>query len=229
MFLNCEHNHRPLRRILRSAVAAVALLGLTAGGAIAQQSGQAPTAPPQPPVAPAKGAEDQKGTAWIKLCNTDEETKKEQCLVTQELRDGNSGQLLASGSVRLVEGEKTLLIVAVPIGVLLTPGVRLQIDNDKPIIKPYTICFPHACVMRTELDDDFISSMKRGNQLTVSVLNTARKALGFPLTLVGFTKAFEGPPIDPELYKKAQQKLADEIKRRAEEARKKQEQEQKQQ
>jgi invasion protein IalB len=219
MFLNREQKDRPLRQILCSAATAVALLGLAAGGAIAQQSDQ-------PAAGAAKNADEQKGSAWIKLCTTDDKTKKQQCLVTQELRDGNSGELLASGSVRVAEGEKTLLILAVPIGVFLPPGVRIQIDTNKPTIAPYTICFPHACVVRLEIDDDYLSNMKRGSQMTVSVLNAERKALGFPLTLVGFTKAFEGPPVDPELYKQAEQKLTEEIKRRAEEARKKQEQEQ---
>lgn len=221
MFFNREQTGRPLRHIVRAAASAV-LLGLTAGGATAQQPGQAPGVS-------AGGAENAKGTAWIKLCTTDEKTQKEQCLVTQELRDGNSGQLLASGSVRISEGDKTLLILAVPIGVLLPPGVRIQIDGDKPTVAPYTICFPAACVVRLEIDDDFIASMKHGNQMTVSVMNAERQAVGFPLTLIGFTKAYDGPPIDPELYKQAQQKLAEEIKRRAEEARKKQEQEQGQQ
>ncbi|MDP2618744.1 MAG: invasion associated locus B family protein [Hyphomicrobiales bacterium] len=222
MLLNREHSDRPLRHVLCSAATAVAFLGLVAGGAMAQQSDQ-------PAGAPAAGAEEAKGTAWIKLCTTDEETKKEQCLVTQELRDGNSGELLASGSVRIAADQKTLLIFAVPIGVLLPPGVRIQIDNDKPTVAPYTICFPQACVVRMEVDDAFVANMKRGSQMTVSVLNAERKALGFPLTLVGFTKAYDGPPLDPELYKQAQQKLTEEIKRRAEEARQKQEQQQGQQ
>jgi len=222
MLRNREQDDRPLRLILRAIAASAALLGLTAGAAVAQPADQ-------PPQASAGAGEGEKGVAWIKLCTTDEKTKKEQCLVTQELRDGNTGQLLASGSVRIAEGEKILLIFAVPIGVLLPPGARIQIDADKPTVAPYTICFPQACVVRTEIDDTFIANMKRGKDMTVSVMNAERKAVSFPLTLVGFTKAYDGPPLDPELYKQAQQKLTEEIKRRAEEERKKQEQEQGQQ
>jgi len=223
MLRNREQNNRPLRLILRAAAVSAALLGLAAGAAVAQPADQAPQAPAS------AGTETQQGVAWIKLCTTDEKTKKEQCLVTQELREANSGQLLASGSVRIAEGEKTLLIFAVPIGVLLPPGARIQIDEDKPTVAPYTICFPAACVVRLEVDDTFIANMKRGKDMTVSVMNAERKAVSFPLTLVGFTKAYDGPPLDPELYKQAQQKLTEEIKRRAEEERKKQEQEQGQQ
>jgi invasion protein IalB len=223
MLWNREQNDRPLRRILCAVAASAALLGLAAGAAVAQPADQAPQAPAS------AGTETQQGVAWIKLCTTDEKTKQEQCLVTQELREANSGQLLASGSVRIAEGEKTLLIFAVPIGVLLPPGARIQIDEDKPTIAPYTICFPAACVVRMEIDDAFVAALKRGKNMTVSVMNAERKAVGFPLTLVGFTKAYEGPPVDPKLYQQAQDKLTEEIKRRAEEQGKMQQQEQGQQ
>jgi len=219
MSCNREQNVRPLRRILHVVAASAALLGLAAGGAVAQQTDQAPQAS-------ASTSDQAQGDAWIKLCNTDKKTNKTQCLVTQELREAKTGQLLASGSVRIAEGEKTLMIFAVPIGVLLPAGARIQIDNDKPMIQPYTICFPAACVVRMEIDDNFVSSLKRGSNMTVSVMNAERKAVSFPLTLVGFTKAYDGPPVDPKLYQQAQEKLAEEIKRRAEEARKKQEQQQ---
>ena len=220
MVLKREQTYRLLRRTLCGAVASAALLGAAIGGAYAQQPGPGTDGPAggTPPT--------EESTAWIKLCTTDEQTQKEQCLVTQELRDGDSGQLLASASLRMGEGEQTLLIFTVPIGVLLPPGIRLQIDNAEAQTVPYTICFPNACIVRLEVDDNFVAGLKRGSQMTVSVMNAERKAIGFPLTLIGFTKAFDGPPIPQDVYAEARKKLSEEIERRAEAARKKQEQEQ---
>ena len=54
-------------------------------------------------------------TPWVKICNTDPQSNKEICVVTQELRT-DTGQFLASVAVREIAGEarKTLLL-AVPL------------------------------------------------------------------------------------------------------------------
>jgi len=216
MFRTNETFGRRMGRGLTVALSAVLLAGAAGSGAFAQDK-EAAKAP----------AADSNDSAWIKICNPDEPAEKNQCLVTQELRDGNTKQLVAAASIRTTKGEKTLLIMSVPIGVLLPPGLRLQIDDAKPVAVAYTICFPSSCVARMELDDATLGKLKAGNKMVVSVLDAEQKAVGFPLTLAGFTKALEGPPIDPAVFAKAQQQLGDEIQKRAEEMRKEQEEAQK--
>jgi invasion protein IalB len=204
-------------RGLAAVLSAALVIGAAAGGAQAQQKeeGKAPEA--------AAAAADPNSSAWIKICNPDAPADKNQCLVTQELRDGNTKQLVAAASIRTTKGEKTLLILSVPIGVLLPAGLRLQIDDAKPQGVTYTICFPTSCVARMEVDDEMIAKLKAGNKMVVSVLDAEQKAVSFPITLAGFTKTFDGPPVDPEVFAQAQQKLAEEIQKRAEEMRKEQE------
>lgn len=204
------------RRSAIGAAAAAVVFAVAISGASAQQS----------PAKPAPAENDAQSSAWIKLCNIDETTKKQLCVVSQELRDAKNGQLLASAAIRLMEGDKKLMIFAVPTGMLLPPGLRIQIDKDKPAEAKFTICFPNACVARMEVDDNFIAGMKKGSELAVIALSAQQKQIGFPMTLAGFTKAYDGAPVDPKLYEQAQKNLAAEIERRAEEERKKQEAEQ---
>lgn len=163
--------------------------------------------------APAAGATPQ--SAWVKLCNKDEGTNKEICVVSQELRSSDNGQLVASLSIRLVEGEKNILIAAVPTGVILPPGLRVNVDDNPPASAQYTICFPNACVARMELKDEFIALMKKGKNIGIAVIDGSQQTIGYPMTLIGFTSAFDGPPTDQEAYAETQRNLVNAIQQRA--------------
>lgn len=173
------------------------------------------------PAAQAGEGDSPSNNAWIKLCNEDQNLKKEVCVVTQELRDGNSGGLLASATVRLVEGEKVGMIVAVPVGMLLQPGIQVRVDKNEPKAGKYTVCFPNACVAAVDVGDEYIAQMKKGSEMIVATIRPDKKPIAFPLTLSGFTMAYEGPATDTKVYEESQQNLAEEIAKRAEEARKK--------
>jgi len=198
--------------------AAIAVTGLSAP-ASAQDSGtQAPTVG-----VPATGPDGKKLGSWIKLCAPDQANDgKEVCLVTQEVRT-DTGEFLASVSVqetKTAEG-KRLVRAAVPLGTLIQPGIRIQIDEGKQVAGKYVICLPNACYAEMEIDDSFIESLKGGNNLVVLVINNQGKAVGIGLTLIGFTKSWDGDPVPMEELAQQRQKLQEELQKRAEEARKK--------
>ncbi len=210
---------RTQRRLLRGAVLAGAL---AAFAMVAPASAQTQ----QPQAAPAPAAPGEGGLgSWIKLCapdNAEGEAAKEVCLVTQEVRT-DTGEFLASISVqesKTPEG-KRLIRAAVPLGTLIQPGVRVQVDEGTQVPGKYVICLPNACYAELEIEDAFIDSLKKGTNMVVLVINNQGKPVGIGLTLVGFTKAWEGPPVPVEQLAQQRQKLQDELQKRAEEARKK--------
>ena len=71
------------------------------------------------------------------------------------------------------------------------------------------------------VDDGFISSMKQGTKITLTTFNQQAKAIPLEITLIGFTKVYEGEAMDVAELQKKQSELQDELKRRAEEARQK--------
>lgn len=167
----------------------------------------------------AASAQAQPDDAWVKVCNTDPNSKKEFCLITQELRT-DTGQFLAQAVVREVTGEsRKLLHIAVPPGMLIQPGLRVQIDAANPTEAKYTICFPNACIAELVIDDAFIDSMKRGAKLVITTLNQQGKPRPFDMTLSGFTRVYDGEPIKPEELQRKQERLQSELQKRAEEAR----------
>ncbi len=159
--------------------------------------------------------------AWVKVCNTDPKSKKEFCLITQELRT-DTGQFLAQAVVREVTGEsRKLLHIAVPPGMLIQPGLRVQVDAGTQSEAKYTICFPNACIAEMVIDDTFVGGLKRGGKLVITTLNQQGKARPFDLTLKGFTRVYDGEAIKPEELQAKQERLQSELQKRAEAARQK--------
>ncbi len=192
--------------------AAVAAMGIgLAAPALAQDA--APAAEPPAAQSPASG--------WIKLCGKDAKDQKEICFVQRELRT-DSGQFLASAGVRGVEGEaRKVLLVQTPVGMLIQPGMRVQVDKGKQEAAKYTICFPNACFAELPVDDAFVASLKKGNELILTTLNQQAKAVNFKLSLAGFTAAYDGAAVDTATLQRQQQELQAELQRKAKEAQQK--------
>ena len=187
---------------------AVAALAVAVPLGASAQEGEAAAAPtPESP--------------WAKLCNADPATGKELCLTIQEIR-ADTGQFIASATIRTVAGDaKKSLITAVPPGMLLQPGLRVQIDDQPPTDVKYGICFPNACYAEVEVNDEFVTKLKAGGKLTITTLNQQAKPVNFPMTLAGFTKAYDGKGLDQAAQQARESELADALARRAENARQK--------
>lgn len=180
-------------------------------------SGDVAAKPAAPPPETAPGGQP----AWVKLCNTDPASKKELCLTLQELR-AETGQFIASATLRQITGDdKVSFIAAVPPGMLIQPGLRVQIDTGKQYPVKYGICYPNACYGELDVDADFVAALKRGKQLVLTTLNQQAKGVAFPMTLAGFGKAFDGKGLDAAGQQARQDDLNKALQARAEEARKK--------
>ena len=188
------------------AVAAALFAMPAAAQDTSQQGGQ--TGQPAPAAQP----------EWIKICSENPKDKSQVCVVTRERRAA-TGQLLAAVSLREIK-DKKILVAAVPPGMLLRPGLQIQVDNSEPTKAAYTICFPNLCFAEAEVNADYIGSMKGGNNLIVTTLTQQAKPIKFDISLLGFTKSYDGEAIDPKKLQEDQKKLQDELKRKAEEARK---------
>lgn len=204
--------------MMRTAVAAAALaLGALAAPAMAQDA-----AAPAAPAAPAASAPaPSPASGWVKLCGKDPKGAKDVCFVQRELRT-DSGQFLASAGIRGVDGEaRKILLVQTPVGMLIQPGMRVQVDGGKQEAAKYTICFPNACFAELPVDDAFVGSLKKGNELILTTLNQQAKGVNFKLSLAGFTAAYDGPAIDTAALQRQQQELQAELQRKAKEAQQK--------
>lgn len=217
------------RAALWSASAAfVFSLTVSPAFAQAQSGGSKPAAPKAAAEKPAdkKGPELIAGGGpqpdWVKACGNDPgNNNKESCITTRDLRS-EAGQTLVSIGLREVKADKKkLLLVAVPPGVLLQPGMRINVDQNQPVAAKFSICFPNNCFAEADVSDAVLGQLKKGTNLLVRVFNQQGQEIGFVTKLDGFAKAYDGPPIDPKVVEEEQKRLQEELQKRAEEARKK--------
>lgn len=215
---NLQRHRRARRR--GGAVAAAVLAGffLTALPSTAQQ----PAAPAQKPApaAPAKkDAKDQK--SWVKLCeqklSVSEGVPKQVkvCVTHHERLSAVNGMVLVSAAIRNVSGDKNeQLMVLVPLGVALPPGLQVRIDENKPIPLKFAFCHVGGCMAEAVATKEIVEQFKKGTKMVVLALNNTGKAVGFPVPLNGFTKAYDGGPVDTKKYQQARQALMKMIQKR---------------
>jgi invasion protein IalB len=199
---------RSVASLTRTAAFA-ALFALGAASAQAQDQQQQPAAEAAPP------AIDQ--PEWEKVCGKVNE--QQECHISRK-RLAATGQPIAQVLV-IERAEKKLLQVAVPPVALIQPGVQIKIDDGEATGVKYVVCTPGECLALGEINEEFIGKLKKGGNVVITMLNPQGKPVNFDISLVGFTAIYDGPGIDPEEARAKAQKLEDELKRKADEARQK--------
>jgi invasion protein IalB len=145
-------------------------------------------------------------TPWVKFCGQDkvDPAASETCLTLKEARL-DSGQFVAGAAVIERKGaDKKLLRVTLPLGMQLMPGVRVFIDDKPPAVRPYVLCIANGCMADFEVNAEFIATLKTGRQLQLQGVNLPGQVASYLLPLGDFAQAFEGPPTDPEKFRREQ-------------------------
>jgi invasion protein IalB len=177
------------RSLIASGVAAFATL-LATGGA--------------PAVAQSDLAADQ----WVKVCQTDEKQKKEVCKTAYDLRT-TGGQFLASIAVVEATGEARKFVdLIMPTGLLLQPGIKVQIDQNKAEEGKYGMCARDGCIAQLVASEALIGLMKKGTNLTVTAQGQSATPVEFVFPLATFKAASEGKAMDEAALKKREEAIA---------------------
>jgi hypothetical protein len=87
-------------------------------------------------------------------------------------------------------------------------------------MRAYATCVPHGCFAEAKVKDDFVAALKKRPTLNISARNQAGVEVTFAVPTAGFGKAFDGPPIDPQVLAERQKTMQAELQRRSEELRK---------
>jgi invasion protein IalB len=220
------------------SLGAAATLALTLGvtGAMAQGKDKAPAG--QQAAAGAQKPAD----IWYKLCidvptpepvkqgeqpkpQKPEEMKKTNvCLTQVDVRDNQTAILIGKLAVRDIAGQpKPQLLAMLPLGSALPPGALVKIDDKEPIKLAYTTCDQAGCYAEAQIEPAMIDQMKSGKQIAYLGIDVTGRALSIPLPLDGFAKAHDGAPVPVDKYNEDQKKIAEVIRQRLADLRKKQE------
>jgi invasion protein IalB len=192
----------------------------TPKGAPAQQK---PAAPPEGQQPSADAQTPQLiYSPWTKFCLKGQEANAQQVCFTGKDGRVESGMPVIAAVLIEPEGEtKKVLRVTLPLGMMLTQGTRVIVDQGQPMNAPYVICFTNGCMADYEASGELISKLKKGQGLAVQGMNSQGQVITLVLPLSDFGKAYDGPPTDPKVFEEQQKRLQDDLQKRAEEARKK--------
>ena len=235
------------------AIVATLLVGVAVSLNMATAQTNPPAAPKKAPdkkAAPAgKGETSNTQSAWVKLCEKasanikgkdGKEEKKDLniCLTHHERLDGNSGMVLISAALRQIEGqEKQHLMLMVPLGMLIQPGMRAtvfpknlweKVQKNETIEKAeesklkglalnYTLCHMAGCTAEMEATPEVLNDLKGSGGLMVFAVSAAGTPVAFPVPLTGFEQALSGQPVDTRKYGEARKALMMQIAQRQQE------------
>jgi invasion protein IalB len=181
-------------------------------------------------------------SAWVRLCEHtksgdagSQERSVRICLTHHERLDGNTGMVMVSAAIRQIDGQdKQQLMVMVPLGMLLSPGLKATIYpqdlwrksqnkeavDEKSLFQlrlKFTLCHPAGCTAEVEANPDIIEWMRRGGGMMVYAINAEGKPVGFPVPFNGLASSYAGPPTDNKTYGEARKKLMAQIAERQKE------------
>jgi invasion protein IalB len=166
---------------------------------------------------------------WTKVCGKDQGSGTDICYTTRDFVSDQGQPVLAVAVYEMKNAaqkqEVRVVRYLLPLGLLLQPGIRFNVDGQAATPGRFAVCFPNGCFAEAGgVDAGVIAAMKKGTTLNVSVQNQTQREVTFAVPLSGFGKAFDGPAIDPKVLEEQQKKLQAELEKRSEDMRKKLEQ-----
>jgi invasion protein IalB len=117
-------------------------------------------------------------------------------------RDGGSecGPEVAAVLIAADGEKKTILRVTLPPRLSRERGVRIIIDQDQPIERPYKLCFANGCAADYEAGAELIDRLKQGRTLDLEAFDKSGSAVSFSIPLADFANAYDGPPQQPKPF-----------------------------
>jgi invasion protein IalB len=187
----------------------------------------APAAVPQSAFVPVDQMPKLSFSPWAKFCMKPpgaDANAKQVCFTGSDaqLEDGRA---FMSAVIIEPEGDaRKILKVLLPLGLQIPAGTRVSVDQGQPMTAPYAICVSNGCYADYEATADLVGRMKQGQSLVIQGLAPSNQVLSVSIPLSEFAKGYDGPPTDPKVLedqqKKAQDKLQEELERRAKELQK---------
>ncbi|MBF9047310.1 invasion associated locus B family protein [Rhodobacterales bacterium LSUCC0031] len=131
---------------------------------------------------------------WEIRCIRAEEGQPEPCQLYQLLRD-SAGGAVAEFNVFDIPDEAPLVAgatIVTPLETLLTPGIRLRVDEGNWAEYPFAFCQTIGCFARLGLTEDDLAALRRGSRATIALvpLPAPDQLVQIAASLRGFTAGF---------------------------------------
>lgn len=137
-------------------------------------------------------AEEQAYGEWTVRCEAVSAGAPRECIMFQNLVLRTGGQTVLQFAVGLAPADSTpTVILSLPLGIALPPGVAIRIDDGKAAKFPVERCEPDGCRAGMKLRPATVKQLGAGEKLTITFFDGERQPIEMPLSLAGFNAAFE--------------------------------------
>ncbi len=168
----------------RSLITTLAILGMSAGGALAQTE--------ERPVTRTTFGD------WTRVCvDATQECALEQAGKTANGENALFFQIQKLPEPRTVDGVsiEAIAIIRVPLNVVLSNQLRLRVDQGEVTASQYLTCNPQGCIVQAPLRPEQLESFRRGARAELGYTLIQGDKVGdvsVTLSLSGFTRGYEG-------------------------------------
>ena len=129
---------------------------------------------------------------WLLDCEEAEGFSQGRCRILQTVLIKESKQPLLTAAIERRPGVGGYsLVLKVPHGIFLPPGLAVDMEGVERQVLKFRLSDATGIFAATRVDDAFLEALKKGAVLKVSVVTSQGQKVGIPVTLRGFTAAFE--------------------------------------
>lgn len=149
---------------------------------------------------------------WTKICPPARPGLQKACLITTDGRMKGDAPIIVVQLV-LPEAQPATLRFTLPLGMRLREGITVSMDSGKQMHEQFETCLPLGCIASLPADDETISALKTKQAISIRAVDGRGAPLTFRVLLDGFSKAFDGPPMDEKAFEQQQRGLIEHQKR----------------
>ena len=174
------------RRLATALALASGLIGLPAAAQQAQQQPQQ-TAPGQP------ASRSEVFGDWTTLCRARPDGSGENCVMGQTVSnqsDGESRPVMEVVIGRIQNTNTFGMRITLPLGITLTGGAAIGVDQNAPQQHAFQRCIPSGCMIEFLLEQAQITQFQRGVSGNITFQDFSGQPITLPFSLRGFTAAF---------------------------------------
>lgn len=138
----------------------------------------------------AKAEHGKKFKDWTIVCEKLPKSGKDICNIFQNVTNEKKKVVLQVAIGYLPGMKKPQVLLTLPLGIMLEPGLEFKPGNAKVVRLPFKVCVANGCVVMTMLGDTALKGMKAGSKGSVKFAVAKDKIVEIPISLSGFTAAF---------------------------------------
>lgn len=131
---------------------------------------------------------------WTLRCGQANEQAPEACEMFQQHVNPETEKVVLHAAIgKLPNNDAPGMLLVLPLGISLPPGVFIKVDEGEAQAVPVERCTPDGCRVELLLDTPFLNQLKAGTTMTVVFhvydQQGQRERVGVPVSLLGFTAA----------------------------------------